>query len=138
MSNIVQELEAQIRNISTASVSENVGTIKAIGDGVAHIEGLSNDMLNEMIDFNKFIAQDFKGQKFICHCYEGEKKLLKEALVPGEDVLILVGPEGDFSEEEVAKAIEVGFQPVSLGKSRLRTETAALVAAHTLNLFNQK
>ena len=51
MSNIVQELEARIRNISTASVSENVGTIKAIGDGVAHIEGLSNAMLNEMIEF---------------------------------------------------------------------------------------
>ena len=51
MSNIVQELEAQIRNISTASISENVGTIKAIGDGVAHIEGLSNAMLNEMIEF---------------------------------------------------------------------------------------
>ena len=51
MSNIVQELEAQIRNISTAAISENVGTIKAIGDGVAHIEGLSNAMLNEMIEF---------------------------------------------------------------------------------------
>ena len=95
-------------------------------------------VLNEMMDFNKFITQDFKGQKFICHCYEGEKKLLKEALVPGEDALILIGPEGDFSEEEVAKAMEAGFQPVSLGKSRLRTETAALVASHTLNWFNQK
>lgn len=95
-------------------------------------------VLNEMTDFNKFITQDFKGQKFICHCYEGEKKLLKEAIVPGEDALILIGPEGDFSEEEVAKAMEAGFQPVSLGKSRLRTETAAFVAAHTLNLFNQK
>ena len=51
MSNIVQELEAQIRNISTAAISENVGTIKAIGDGVAHIEGLSNAMLKEMIEF---------------------------------------------------------------------------------------
>ncbi len=51
MSNIVQELEAKIRNLSTASVNENVGTIKAIGDGVAHIEGLSNAMLNEMIEF---------------------------------------------------------------------------------------
>ena len=95
-------------------------------------------VLNEMTDFSKFIAQDFKGQKFICHCYEGEKKLLKEAIAPGEDALILIGPEGDFSEEEVAKAIEAGFQPVSLGKSRLRTETASLVAMHTLNLFNQK
>ena len=98
----------------------------------------SKPVLNEMVDFNKFISQDFKGQKFICHCYEGEKKLLKEALVPGEDALILIGPEGDFSEEEVVKALSLGFQPVSLGKSRLRTETAALVATHTLNLFNQK
>ena len=80
-------------------------------------------VLNEMMDFNKFISQEFKGQKFICHCNEGEKKLLKEAIIPGEDALILIGPEGDFSEEEVAKALEAGFQPVSLGKSRLRTET---------------
>lgn len=98
----------------------------------------SKPVLHEMTDFNKFIAQDFKGQKFICHCNEGEKKLLKEVIVPSEDAVILIGPEGDFSEEEVAKALSCGFQPVSLGKSRLRTETAALVAVHTLNLFNQK
>lgn len=98
----------------------------------------SKPVLHEMTDFNKFIAQDFKGQKFICHCNEGEKKLLKEVIVPGEDAVILIGPEGDFSEEEVSKALSCGFQPVSLGKSRLRTETAALVAVHTLNLFNQK
>lgn len=93
--------------------------------------------LNEMTDFHTFIQQDFKGQKFIAHCYEGEKKQLKEALTPGEDALVLIGPEGDFSEEEVQKAIEHGFVPISLGKSRLRTETAALVACHTLNLINQ-
>ena len=81
--------------------------------------------LNEMTDFNKFITQPFKGQKFIAHCYEGEKPL------------VLIGPEGDFSEKEVQKAIENGFTPISLGKSRLRTETAALVACHTLNLQNQ-
>ena len=95
-------------------------------------------VLNEMTDFNRFIAQKFEGQKFICHCHEGEKKLLKEVLEPGKDALVLIGPEGDFSEEEVAKAIEAGFQAVSLGKSRLRTETAALVGVHTMNLFNQK
>lgn len=93
--------------------------------------------LNEMTDFHTFIQQDFKVQKFIAHCYEGEKKQLKEALTPGEDALVLIGPEGDFSEEEVQKAIEHGFVPISLGKSRLRTETAALVACHTLNLMNQ-
>lgn len=93
--------------------------------------------LNEMMDFDKFIAQDFQGQKFIAHCYEGEKPLLKNVLKAEEDALVLIGPEGDFSEEEVKKAIERGFVPISLGKSRLRTETAALVACHTLNLLNQ-
>lgn len=95
-------------------------------------------VLNEMTDFNSLITSDFGGQKFIAHCYEDEKQLLKEVIHPGEDALVLIGPEGDFSEEEVEKAIANGFRPISLGKSRLRTETAALVACHTMNLLNQK
>ena len=93
-------------------------------------------VVNEMTDFMKFMERDFPGQKFIAHCYEGEKPLLKDVLVPGEDALVLIGPEGDFSPEEVARAEEKGFRAVSLGKSRLRTETAALVAVHTMNLIN--
>ena len=93
--------------------------------------------LNEMTDFDRFINQPFSGQKFIAHCYEGEKPLLKDILQRGEDALVLIGPEGDFSEEEVQKAIGQGFRPISLGRSRLRTETAALVACHILNLANQ-
>ena len=61
--------------------------------------------LNEMTDFNSFIEKDFSGQKFISNCYEGEKPLLKDVLKKGEDTLVLIGPEGDFSEEEVKKAI---------------------------------
>ncbi len=94
-------------------------------------------ILNEMTDFQQLIARDFPGQKFIAHCYEGEKATLKDAIRPGEDVLVLIGPEGDFSEEEVKAAMEKGFTPISLGKSRLRTETAALVACHTFHLINQ-
>lgn len=93
--------------------------------------------LNEMTDFDKFIAQPFSGQKFIAHCYEGEKPLLKDIVHRGEDALVLIGPEGDFSEEEVERATAHGFVPISLGRSRLRTETAALVACHILNLQNQ-
>ena len=93
--------------------------------------------LNEMTDFNRFISQPFEGRKFIAHCYEGEKPLLKDVVRKGEDALVLIGPEGDFSEEEVKQAIENGFEPISLGRSRLRTETAALVACHILNLQNQ-
>jgi 16S rRNA (uracil1498-N3)-methyltransferase len=94
-------------------------------------------VMNEMTDFNTFISRPHSGQKFIAHCYEGEKPLLKEVLHPKEDATVLIGPEGDFSETEVEAAIARGFIPVSLGKSRLRTETAALVACHTFSIINQ-
>ena len=81
-----------------------------------------------MTKFNDYVSREFNGQKFIAHCHEGEKPLLRDVLLPGEDVVVLIGPEGDFSEEEVSLAVREGFRPVSLGKSRLRTETAALVA----------
>ena len=92
--------------------------------------------LHELTDFDKFIRQPFSGLKCIAHCYPGDKPLLKDILHPEEDALVLIGPEGDFSEEEVALAIENGFQPISLGASRLRTETAALVAVHIMNLLH--
>lgn len=93
-------------------------------------------MLNGMTPFDKFVSQPFEGQKFIAHCYEGEKEALLQALQPGENALVLIGPEGDFSPEEVRKAMTYGFRPITLGRSRLRTETAALVAVHMMNIVN--
>jgi 16S rRNA (uracil1498-N3)-methyltransferase len=93
--------------------------------------------LTEMTDFGKFIAQSFESRKFIAHCRQGQKPLLSKIYRPGENALILIGPEGDFSEEEVESAVEQGFTPVSLGESRLRTETAALVACQTVHIINQ-
>lgn len=93
-------------------------------------------ILNGMTPFDKFINYRFGGKKFIAHCYDGDKLPLMQALQCGEDALVLIGPEGDFSPEEVQKAIDNGFQPITLGRSRLRTETAALVAVHTMNLVN--
>ncbi|NDV78372.1 16S rRNA (uracil(1498)-N(3))-methyltransferase [Dysgonomonas sp. 511] len=93
--------------------------------------------LDDMTPFSEFVKQGFDGKKYIAHCHPGEKKLLKEVYSKGEDALILIGPEGDFSEQEVAEAIANGFRPVSLGESRLRTETAALVACHTIHVLNQ-
>ena len=93
-------------------------------------------ILNGMTPFDKFISQPFSGQKFIAHCYEGDKESLMQALKPDEDALVLIGPEGDFSPEEVEKAVVHGFRPITLGKSRLRTETAALVAVHCMNLVH--
>lgn len=91
--------------------------------------------LNGMIDFRTFVKQPFEGQKFIAHCEPGEKPLLSKIYHPGERVLILIGPEGDFSPDEISLAQEQGFQPISLGPSRLRTETAALAACHTIRLL---
>ncbi|GHV24791.1 ribosomal RNA small subunit methyltransferase E [Bacteroidia bacterium] len=93
--------------------------------------------LQEITDFKSFVKQDFQGQKFIAHCYAGEKPLLTQAYHSGENVLILIGPEGDFSEEELALALPNGFQAISLGESRLRTETAALTACQTIHIVNQ-
>jgi len=93
--------------------------------------------LQAMTGFKEFIRQDFDGQKFIAHCYPDEKILLAQACHNNGNILILIGPEGDFSEEEISLAKECKFVPVSLGKSRLRTETAALVACQTVHTVNQ-
>ena len=93
--------------------------------------------VNELVDFKKFIAQPTEGAKYIAHCYESEKLLLKDALQAGESATVLIGPEGDFSPEEVELAIKAGYRPVSLGNSRLRTETAGLVACHTYIMKNE-
>ena len=90
-----------------------------------------------MTDFKSFVSQPFDGRKFIAHCEDGEKRLLKQTYHPGENALILIGPEGDFSPEEIELALQQGFEPISLGESRLRTETAALVACHTIHVLNQ-
>lgn len=93
--------------------------------------------LGEMTPFKTFVRQPFEGRKFIAHCEDGEKWSLKSLLGPGENALILIGPEGDFSPEEIQMALDNGFEPISLGDSRLRTETAALVACMTARLANQ-
>lgn len=93
--------------------------------------------LNPMTDFKSFVVSSRESQKFIAHCNEGEKQRLDELYRPGGDVLILIGPEGDFSEEEVKIARETGFVAITLGESRLRTETAGIVACHSIDFINK-
>jgi 16S rRNA (uracil1498-N3)-methyltransferase len=93
--------------------------------------------LNDAISFKEFIKQKNKGLQLIAHCEETDKKSLKEVLKPNESVTMLIGPEGDFSEKEIALALENNFQPVMLGNTRLRTETAAVVACHSVVFFNE-
>lgn len=93
--------------------------------------------LNEMISFKEFVRQPHTEKCFIAHCYEQDKRELTKEYRSGQDILVLIGPEGDFSEEEVRLALENGFIPVSLGESRLRTETAGVVACHTAQVINE-
>jgi 16S rRNA (uracil1498-N3)-methyltransferase len=94
-------------------------------------------ILNELTSFHDFIKTPFEGAKYIAHCHNGHEPHLKNALQKGNNALVLIGPEGDFSNEEVELAIKQGFKPVSLGTKRLRTETAALVACHIVRLINE-
>lgn len=93
--------------------------------------------LNAPVDFREFMEMEHPGQRFIAHCYEEDRFELKRRVQPDCPILILIGPEGDFSEEEVDLAIAKGFLPVILNDNRLRTETAAIIACHTVALINQ-
>ena len=89
--------------------------------------------LNEAIPLKDFLKQDFEGAKYIAHCEDSEKNELK-TVKKEEEALILIGPEGDFNQKEIDLALQNQFKAVSLGTSRLRTETAGIIAAHTINI----
>lgn len=94
-------------------------------------------IVNDLINFKEVISQPFDGKKYIAHCYKENQKHFKNLYKKGENSLILIGPEGDFSQEEVALAIEKGFTPITFGENRLRTETAGIVACTIFNLINE-
>ena len=93
--------------------------------------------INEPISLSHFVKSNIDGQKFIAHCEETDKKSFQKEIAKNEKVTILIGPEGDFSAKEINLAIANQFIPVTLGNTRLRTETAALVACHTIALLNE-
>jgi len=93
--------------------------------------------MNEPISFNSFIKKETDALKFIAHCEEDKKELFKNSIQPNQKILILIGPEGDFSTKEISLALKNNFIPVSLGNTRLRTETAGVVACHTVALTNE-
>ncbi len=95
--------------------------------------------LNEPIQFSDLLELEIPGKKLIAHCEEDKPRTyLKAEVKPKQQSNILIGPEGDFSTTEIEKALKKGWIAVSLGESRLRTETAAIVACHTVALVNQE
>ncbi|WP_448137688.1 16S rRNA (uracil(1498)-N(3))-methyltransferase [Sphingobacterium siyangense] len=95
--------------------------------------------LNPAVSFKQFLREiPTEGvQKAIAHCVDAEKKYLNQVLEPAQHYIILIGPEGDFSEEEIDLALQMGFHPISLGEARLRTETAALATCMEVSLLNR-
>jgi 16S rRNA (uracil1498-N3)-methyltransferase len=90
-------------------------------------------ILNEAISFKNFLAKEhFEEIKCIAHCEISDKQLLKSVIKKNSSTLVLIGPEGDFSINEIKKALSLQITPISLGNSRLRTETAAIVACHSV------
>ena len=95
-------------------------------------------VLNNPVTFVDFVRKDFTGKKLIAHCKNDiERNSIGSLYLKGETVTILIGPEGDFTEAEINLAMVNGFQPVHLGKSRLRTETAGIAACHSVYFINQ-
>lgn len=93
--------------------------------------------LNEQKSFKQLMLQNHNSHLYIAHCEEGEKSLISQEFKAHQKYLILIGPEGDFSTIEIEIALQNGFVPITLGESRLRTETAALQACFEINYLNR-
>ena len=93
--------------------------------------------LNNAISFIDFIAKNKEAEKFIAHCMDGEKPYINQISSIHQSYLILIGPEGDFTPAELNIALHNGYKPVTLGNTRLRTETAALAACFEVNFMNR-
>jgi 16S rRNA (uracil1498-N3)-methyltransferase len=94
-------------------------------------------IIHQPIKFKEFVSEKTSGMKFIAYCNNETTSHLKDIYTKNADAIVLIGPEGDFSASEVERSINNGFEPVSLGKSRLRTETAGVFACSIINIINE-
>lgn len=117
--------QERINNIIISAMKQSVKTIKTA--------------FNEPADFKDFIADRTEGIKMIAHCSSvTERNKISEVYIKKGEAVILIGPEGDFSPDEIAAAVSKNFIPVHLGSSRLRTETAGVAACHSIYFINQE
>ncbi len=113
--------------------------IKGMPVGAVNVAGAANAAIAvpSQSETAQLTAQASTVKRFIAHCDAGEKAFLSASVEPGDSVVILIGPEGDFSPGEISEALDTGFTAISLGESRLRTETAALAACMEVELVNR-
>ena len=94
-------------------------------------------VVDELTPFAELLTMPFEGKRLIAHCEKSEaRQLLRDVVAPGENVLLLIGPEGDFSHDEIEAARKAGFIEITLGQMRLRTETAALAGVMHISFLN--
>ncbi|HUX96296.1 MAG TPA: 16S rRNA (uracil(1498)-N(3))-methyltransferase [Bacteroidales bacterium] len=114
----------RIENIIISAMKQSLKALKPV--------------INEPLSFDDFIKQSVDGLRMIAHCKSyPERVKISEACKKSDNAIIMVGPEGDFSEDELATAVNYGFTPIHLGTSRLRTETAGIAACHSIYFINQ-
>lgn len=133
----VQEITPIICDHSERKIIKTERFDKILLSAMKQSNQLFLPILNEPVTFKEFMKKSVSGQKFIAHCEETNKKTLKEALQSNQNCTILIGPEGDFSLKEIEMALQNKYIPVSLGHTRLRTETAAIVTSHTVAFINE-
>ena len=122
---------------SERKVVNNERIEKIVVSAMKQSLNLHKTTLNELTKFADVIKNMKQAQNFIAHCEKTEKKSLKQACLQKTNTLILIGPEGDFSPKEIELATKAGFAAVSLGDTRLRTETAGIVACHSIRFLNE-
>ena len=134
----IQEITPIICDHSERKVINNERFDKILLAAMKQANELYLPKLNPAISFKEFINLQNKDIKLIAHCEETDKKTLKSVLKSNQNITMLIGPEGDFSQKEIALALNNDYTAVSLGNTRLRTETAAIVACHSIVFVNEE
>ena len=133
----IQEITPIICDHSERKVINNERFDKILLAAMKQANELYLPKLNPAITFKEFMNLQNDDIKYIAHCEETDKKTLKSVLQPNKNITMLIGPEGDFSQKEITLALSNDYIPVSLGNTRLRTETAAIVACHSVVFVNE-
>lgn len=114
----------RINNIIISAIKQSIKAFKPV--------------LNQALDFSEFQKLNPAGCRMIAHCnHESGRSKIDSIYKKGDEVVILIGPEGDFTSEEITEAVSNGYKPVQLGSSRLRTETAGIAACHSIYFINE-
>lgn len=134
----IEEITPLICDRSERRVVKEDRLTKVITSAVKQSLQAYHPVLNQATNFSDFLKMNNASVKMIAHCIEGEpRQFISEILKPGQDCTLLIGPEGDFSPAEIEMALQSGYKPLTLGNTRLRTETAALAACFEVNYLNR-